>query len=328
MVFSRRKINLISPYQFSLYKLSGGLLGIVILTGATALALIILRSERSSRQPITRRDCEADGEFAFINAGEFVTGSDRTERDYGYRISAQAAAESEQAVPQVEQRLRQKRWFAGELQRQVHTLPAFCLSRNLVTNAQYQTFIQVTGHRSPGISEAAYQTQGFLVHAYATVQPYLWQGDRFPANEANYPVVLVSHKDAQTFANWKSQQDGTPYRLPTAAEWEKAARGTTGRYFPWGNQWQAEATNWAGSGRDRISPVGAYPLSRSSYGVEDMAGNVFEYTSTLTSRGGQTQVVMKGCSWDDLPGFCRAAYRHTRPVDSKHILFGFRLVRE
>ena len=59
-----------------------------------------------------------------------------------------------------------------------------------------------------------------------------------------------------------------------------------------------------------------------------MAGNVFEYTSTLQQRGDLTVAVMKGCSWDDLPGFCRAAYRHTRPVQSRHILFGFRLVLE
>ncbi|MEO0355699.1 MAG: sulfatase-modifying factor protein, partial [Cyanobacteria bacterium P01_A01_bin.3] len=58
------------------------------------------------------------------------------------------------------------------------------------------------------------------------------------------------------------------------------------------------------------------------------SGNVFEYTSTVQERNGQPVSVMKGCSWDDLPGFCRAAYRHTRPIDSLHILFGFRLVRE
>ncbi len=59
-----------------------------------------------------------------------------------------------------------------------------------------------------------------------------------------------------------------------------------------------------------------------------MAGNVFEFTSTLTSRNTDTVSIMKGCSWDDLPGFCRSAYRHTRPIQSRHILFGFRLVKE
>jgi hypothetical protein len=57
-----------------------------------------------------------------------------------------------------------------------------------------------------------------------------------------------------------------------------------------------------------------------------MAGNVFEYTATLRDTNRGRSSVMKSCSWDDLPGFCRAAYEHTRPVDSRHILLGFRLV--
>ena len=116
--------------------------------------------------------------------------------------------------------------------------------------------------------------------------------------------------------------------VPRRFRWEKAARGTDGRYFTWGNQWQDSATNWAGSGINGTNAIAAFPLSRSLYGVEDMAGNVFEYTSTLRHLGTQTLAVMKGCSWDDSPGFCRAAYQHTRPAASRHILFGFRLVRE
>ena len=60
-----------------------------------------------------------------------------------------------------------------------------------------------------------------------------------------------------------------------------------------------------------------------------MAGNVLEYTSTLVEKNNGTQeVLLKGCGWDDYPGFCRAAYEHDRPLDAKHILFGFRLVLE
>lgn len=139
-------------------------------------------------------------------------------------------------------------------------------------------------------------------------------------------MVLISYDDALAYAEWKGQRTGVTYRLPTEPEWEKAARGASGNYFPWGNDWRSDGTNSAGSGLNYTNEIATFPLSRSVYGVEDMAGNVFEYTSTLEQQG--SRVVMKGCGWDDFPGFCRGAYRHTRPVDSRHILFGFRLVKE
>ena len=284
-------------------------------------------SPSSLAQPaaeISQADCEADGEFVYVPAGEFVSGSDRPERNYAYRISAEAIANEPNAQAQAEQSLRSKGWFDREANRETVSLPAFCMARSPVTQQDYQTFVQAAGHRAPTISEADYQRQGFLVHPYSAVQEFLWQDDQPPSDKAEHPVVLVSQSDAVAFATWQGEQDGYRYRLPSAEEWEKAARGDDGRYFPWGNDWRDDATNWGGSGLDRTSAVGQFSLSESPYGVEDMAGNVFEYTD---SRAGQ-RVVMKGCSWDDLPGFCRAAYRHSRPAESRHILFGFRLVRE
>lgn len=282
-----------------------------------------------------RSDCEAVG-FAFVGGGAFVAGSDRGERDYAYRISAQGFvgqpgddfSETDLlAVAEAEASYREQGWFDQELTRQTVSLPAFCLSKNLITNADYQQFIQATGHPAPGISAAAYQAQGFLVHDYSEVEPYLWQGDRYPAGQAQHPVVLISYEDALAYVDWRSQRDDRRYRLPTKLEWEKAARGTDGRYFPWGNQWRNEATNWAKNGPMGTSAIATYPASRSAYGIEDMAGNVFEYTSSL-NHNTAAEVILKGCGWDDYPGFCRAAYEHDRPVDSKHILFGFRLAME
>ncbi|WP_428843036.1 formylglycine-generating enzyme family protein [Sphaerothrix gracilis] len=272
---------------------------------------------------ISRDRCEAQPGFVFVPAGQFIAGSNQAERDYAYEISAAAIASDPSGRAAAEQRLRQRGWFDHEPERQTTEQAAFCISQQLVTNADYQQFVQATGHRPPGIAEADYQAQGFLVHSYSEVQPYLWQGADYPAGEAQHPVVLVSYADAIAYAEWKGQQDGHTYRLPTALEWEKAARGEEGRYFPWGSEWQPAATNWAQQGNLHTSPVGAYPLSRSVYGVEDMAGNVFEFTELQSDR---QQIVMKGCSWDDLPGFCRAAYRHGRPASSRHILFGFRLI--
>jgi formylglycine-generating enzyme required for sulfatase activity len=157
---------------------------------------------------------------------------------------------------------------------------------------------------------------------------YFTWGNQWQDSATNWAGSGINGTNAIAYAQWQGQQDQHTYRLPTAEEWEKAARGTDGRYFTWGNPWQDSATNWAGSGINGTNAIAAFPLSRSLYGVEDMAGNVFEYTSTLRHLGTQTLAVMKGCSWDDSPGFCRAAYQHTRPVASRHILFGFRLVRE
>ncbi len=291
------------------------------------LLLVSCQDITSGSEPeIMQTDCEAIPGFVFVGGGGFIAGSDRTERNYAYRISAEGFAESPDEVAAIEAAYRRRGWFDHELSRRTENLPAFCMSKNLITNTDYQAFVQATGHRSPGISAADYQEQGFLVHDYSEVEPYLWSDDQYPAGQANHPVVLISYKDAVAYGSWRSDQDDVSYRLPTALEWEKAARATDGRYFPWGSEWQDDGTNWARNGPYGTSEVGAYPLSQSPYGIEDMAGNVFEYTSTLVKGG--SEVLLKGCSWDDYPGFCRAAYQHDRPMDSRHILFGFRLMIE
>ncbi len=278
---------------------------------------------------LTRADCEQQTGFVFVEGGEFLWGSDRTQKDYAYRISAEGAADSSEDAVRIEASYRKTGWFDAEPDQETADLPAFCLAQNLITNEDYQAFVQATGHEHPGISAADYQAQGFLVHDYSEVEPYLWRSGQYPAEQGQHPVVLISSEDALDYARWRSQQDGVSYRLPTALEWEKAARGTDGRYFPWGNEWRNDATNWAKNGPYGTSAIATYPLSRSPYGIEDMAGNVFEYTSTLVRKtNDNTEVLLKGCGWDDYPGFCRAAYQHDRPTDSKHILFGFRLVSE
>lgn len=276
-------------------------------------------------ESISREECEADSAYVFVPEGEFILGSDRLERDYAYQISAESIALSAKDIVDAEAGLRQNRWFDWETERQTHSLNSFCLSRNLVTNQEYQEFILATNYHPPHISQAEYQEQGFLVHSYLKVTEFLWDNNTYPVGKEKHPVVLISYQDALAYADWKGKQSKFSYRLPTAQEWEKAARGQDGKYFPWGNSWRDRGTNAAVSGLNYTSAIASFSLSKSQYGVEDMAGNVFEYTSTLKSQS--TRVVMKGCSWDDLPGFCRGAYSHTRPVDSKHILFGFRLIK-
>ena len=277
---------------------------------------------------ITQAECEALAEFAFVGGSDFIAGSDRTERDYAYRITAEGFADSPASVAAAEASYRDRGWFDQESERQTVNLAAFCMSENLITNADYQVFVRASGHRPPGISEADYQAQGFLVHDYREVVPYLWQGDRYPLGQGQHPVVLVSYEDALAYINWRSRRDGVRYRLPSALEWEKAARGTDGRYFPWGSQWRNDGTNWAKNEPTGTSAIATFPASQSIYGIEDMAGNVFEYTHTLVNPSGDksgnqslAEVILKGCSWDDYPGFCRAAYEHDRPLNARTLFY-------
>ena len=95
--------------------------------------------------------------FVFIPPGEFTLGGDRRKRDFDYNISAPAIAATTQSINQAEQRLRQRAWFDRGNSRQTSFLPGYCISRNLVTNGEYQEFIQAKNYRSPGIREQEYQ---------------------------------------------------------------------------------------------------------------------------------------------------------------------------
>jgi formylglycine-generating enzyme required for sulfatase activity len=98
-------------------------------------------------------------------------------------------------------------------------------------------------------------------------------------------VVNVSWHDALAYCGWLSDVTGLAYRLPNEPEWEKAARGSDGRIYPWGNAWDPERCNSAeGNDTEDTTPVGAYPLGASPYGLQDMIGNVWEWTRSLWGR--------------------------------------------
>ena len=259
--------------------------------------------------------CVRDSRVIEIPAGAFSMGSDRAERDYGYRIGSHAA--------------RRWHWFDNwELLRKRVILPEYFIDKNLTTQAEYRRFVWAIGHRAPFISPKNYKHQGYLVHSYESVRRYLWGKNKdgrptYPKGLANHPVVLISQSDAKAYCAWRAGKSTVRYRLPTEAEWEKAARGVDARYFPWGNTFDPERLNY-GYKVQSTTPVGAYPKGKSPYGVLDMAGNVFEWTTTPFSK---SKATMKGGgSWDDQPGITRAAARHGRDPKAKHLLFGFRCV--
>jgi formylglycine-generating enzyme required for sulfatase activity len=143
-------------------------------------------------------------------------------------------------------------------------LPAFRLARVPVTAAQFAAFVRETGYRTDAEAEEAEHCWG---------RPHGPQG-RSSAEEADHPVTCVSWHDVQAFCRWAR------VRLPTEAEWEKAARGVDGRLYPWGDEWPDPRRCNYGNLVGNTTPVGTYPAGASPSGVLDMAGNVWEWTAS------------------------------------------------
>lgn len=265
-------------------------------------------AQAAAPSPPAQADLEP---MVIIPGGPFIMGSTRSERDYGYRLD-ETLHNSTTA--------RTYGWFETET-RQTVELPTYSIDRLLVTNERYERFVTGLAHSAPFVDEAIWKSYG-LIHPYETARRFLWHGASYPAGRGKHPVVLVSHADAEAYCAWRGRQEARPLRLPTEAEWEKAARGTDGRFFPWGNEFDPTRLNSFDKGPYDTLPVGSYPQGASPFGVHDMAGMVFEWTATAGARPGT--FIVKGGSWDDLPGVTRSAARHDRPAALKHVLIGFR----
>ncbi|MFS8198522.1 formylglycine-generating enzyme family protein [Streptomyces sp. CWNU-52B] len=127
-----------------------------------------------------------------------------------------------------------------------------------VTNSEYHAFLRDSGHPA---------------------RPTTWYLGAYPYDRANHPVAGVRPADADAYAAWLGRRTGLPWRLPTEAEWEYAAKGPDGRAHPWGDTFDADAANTRESGVHTTTPVGAFPAGRSPFGVLDMGGNVEEYVA-------------------------------------------------
>lgn len=253
-------------------------------------------------------------ETLLIPAGGFIRGSSQSEREYAYSIDEEAYGRDT---------TRRLKWYDREHKRETVYLPAFEIMQTPVTHELYQLFIEETGHPAPKVDEETWR--GYkLIHPYKRTLKFQWQDDKIPEGREKHPVVLVSALDAQAFAKWLSMKTSESWKLPTALEWEKAARGVDGRYFPWGDVFDGKKLNSHDEGPFDTVVVGA-ELHQSPFGVRDVSGQVFEWTST----GGAGRTLVKGGSWDDKGcGVCRCAAEHFRSSQLKHILIGFRLVKQ
>jgi formylglycine-generating enzyme required for sulfatase activity len=150
-------------------------------------------------------------------------------------------------------------WAKAEQPQGTIELSEYFIGKYPVTNAEYQAFVWDTGHGPPDD----------------------WDGDDYPEEKGDHPVVVSWH-DAVAYCEWLGEMTGQAYRLPSEAEWEKAARGTDGRIYPWGNEWDETRLNSEEGGPGDTTPVGRYsPGGDSPYGAADMAGNVWEWTRSV-----------------------------------------------
>ena len=209
-------------------------------------------------------------------------------------------------------------------ERPQHTveLSEYFIGKYPITNAEYQVFVREAGY-SP---------------------PRHWDGNKYPEGQGDHPVVNVSWNDAVAYCKWLSEKTGKPYRLPTEAEWEKAARGTDGGIYPWGNDWDSTKLNSRQGGPRATTPVGQYsPAGDSPYGCADMAGNVWEWCADWSDeeeyqRRGKTTVkdpqgsdkgrnrVLRGGSFYNARKSVRAAVRNHSDPDYGLAYDGFRVV--
>ncbi|MCB9452931.1 MAG: SUMF1/EgtB/PvdO family nonheme iron enzyme [Anaerolineaceae bacterium] len=212
-------------------------------------------------------------------------------------------------------------------------IPAFTIAKYPITYSQFQTFVDAK--------------DGFYDLRW-------WQGlaryEDQPGNQqwqiADHPRENVNWYDAIAFCRWLSFRLGRSYdlanvtawgvRLPTEFEWEKAARGTDGREYPWGNIYDKAKTNTDESNLKQTTPVTAYPQGASPYGVLDMTGNVYEWCLTnindpVSGTTGEnlrsnSARVIRGGGWSDRFENARAVFRTGEPSESRLFAHGFRIM--
>jgi serine/threonine-protein kinase len=206
-------------------------------------------------------------------------------------------------------------------------VPAFAIARHPVTCGEYLEFLNALIHHAPEearrrVPRGPNRAPRWLLGSDGRYRLPLIdaEGDAITARQ---PVMLVNAWDAEAYCAWRSGRYGLPFRLPTPAEWEKAARGADGRFFPWGDRFDASFCNSrpARGVRPRLEPVGTFPEDTSPYGVMEMAGGVSELTA---GQGEHPRRVCGGAFFLSGPQ-CRLARRVDQAPDQEAPSVGFRI---
>ena len=198
------------------------------------------------------------------------------------------------------------------------SLAGFYIGLHPITNRQYARFVAETQHRPPDKND----NSGGAI----------WNGGTYPEQAADHPVVCVSWKDAQAYCKWAG------LRLPSELEWEKAARGTQGFDFPWGNQWDEHKCRNDARHSEGTCEVWAYGFGASPWGTYNQSGNVWELTADgysdrayLHYKEGKSMdwgvgsyVAHRGGGFGSDAANCRAANRFLSEIDKRYRYEGFR----
>lgn len=270
------------------------------------------------------RDCPECPQMVTLPAGSFVMGSSQDD--------PLAEPDEQPAHP-------------------VQVAAPFAIGKFEVTRAQYAAFARQTGRNHP---PGCNSTRG---GRFSNNPKANWQSPGFPQQD-NEPVVCVSWDDAQAYVSWLAKKTGKPYRLPSEAEWEYAARGGTKGSRYWADASAAAACKFASVADNSFKPVAhgmqvfpcsdgytyTAPVGRyapNAFGLHDMLGNVWEWVEDCWNQGyagapsraeprstGTCEVrVFRGGAWNSKPHSVRAAYRDRDTKDERHENLGFRVVR-
>jgi len=279
------------------------LLALVVLIAIALVATYALQGRFSSSSGAVDAGIDALNARDWERAGKQLARLDPTD-DVAVRQVARTLEDNMTTLPGGTLRMGSSETISSYLGT-IYEVPIapFAIDRLEVTNVQYQAFVNETRHRPP----------------------QQWSGGHFPRGEALHPVVQVSWDDAQAYAQWAQK------RLPTEAEWEWAARGESGRQYPWGNESDQEQVNTIELDVGSTTSVGSQPGDATPDGVMDLAGNVREWTNDRYRNYDEVQtpdpgqIAVRGNSWSSYNTDASARQRVSRDTLADDL--GFRCAR-
>jgi formylglycine-generating enzyme len=265
------------------------------------------------------------GGMAYVDAGPFIMGSTIDQLGNFAQMCVDYHAGCDAGT------------FNDELAQKTIYVSSFWIDVYEVTNSDFELFVNRTNYITTAQNSGSSYVWDDSKHELVNISGADWLHPEGPnstiANRPNYPVVHISWDDAKAFCEWAGK------RLPPEAEWEKAARGTDGRLYPWGNTWCSECSNHSLETATGPKEVGNYPQGVSPYGVYDLLGNVSEWVSDWydptyyqldNSKDPQgpnvemSEKVRRGGSWATRAGFLHVAWRSAAKPENTSDLVGFR----